>query len=129
MTYAIRIPSSPCSGVPSRTRDFTIIANDNGYNDSVEHYQPGNSSWAWPVMNVNRCDFVKITIINTDTQTHGFSIAYYALGTLQKGTEIPGQQTLLFPTFQAVKAGRFQVYCTVLCTVHWAMLNGLLIVS
>jgi heme/copper-type cytochrome/quinol oxidase subunit 2 len=129
MTYAVGIPRSPCSGVPSATRYFTIIASDDGYNDSVAHYQPGNSSWAWPVMNVNRCDFVKITIINTVTQTHGFSITYYALGTLGKGTEIPGQQTLQFPTFQATKAGSFRVYCTVLCTVHYAMLNGLLIVS
>lgn len=120
MTYAVGIPSSPCSGVAGNTRHFTIVASDSGYNDSVDH-----SGQTWPVMNVNRCDIVKITIINTVTQTHGFAISYYAV----KGTEIPGGQTLQFPAFQAVKTGRFTVYCTVLCTIHYAMLNGLLTVS
>jgi hypothetical protein len=123
MTYAIGIPSSPCSGVTGTTRNFTIIASDSGYNDSVTHNaSPSNP---WPVMSVSRCDIVKITIINTVTQTHGFAVAYYAV----KGIEIPGQQTIQFPPFQAVKAGKFTVYCTVLCTIHYAMLNGLLNVS
>jgi hypothetical protein len=120
MTYAVGIPSSPCSGIAGSTRNFTIIASDTGYNGSADHM-----GQAWPVMNVNRCDIVKITIINTVTQTHGFAIDYYGV----KGTEIPGQQTILFPAFQAVKAGNFRVYCTVRCTIHPAMLNGRLNVS
>jgi hypothetical protein len=120
MTYTIGIPGSPCTGVASTTRSFTIIADDKGYNDSLNHM-----GQMWPVMNVNRCDFVKITIVNTVTQTHGFAIAYYAV----KGAEIPGQQKLVIPDFQAIKAGSFTVYCTVRCTIHYAMLNGLLNVS
>ena len=120
MTYAIGIPGSPCTGVASTTRNFTIIADDNGYNDSLHHL-----GQTWPVMNVNRCDIVKITVVNTVTQTHGFSIAYYAV----KGTEIPGQQTQQIPAFQAIRDGSFTVKCNVPCTIHYAMLNGLLNVS
>jgi hypothetical protein len=120
MTYAVGIPSSPCSGISGAARSFTIVASDSGFNDSAAHL-----GQTWPIMNVNRCDIVKITIINTVTQTHGFAIDYYAV----KGTEIPGQQTLPFPAFQAVKTGNFRVYCTVQCTVHNVMLNGLLNVS
>lgn len=120
VTYAIGIPSSPCSGIAGSIRNVTIIASDSGYNDSANHI-----GQTWPVISVNRCDIVKITIVNADTQTHGFAIDYYG----SKGTDVPGQQTILFPTFQAVKAGGFRVYCIILCTVHKFMLNGILKVS
>lgn len=119
-TYAIGIPNSPCYGVAGATRNFAIIASSNGFNDSVDH--PGQT---WPLFHVNRCDTVKITIINTDTQAHGFAIAYYGI----RGTEIPGQQTQSFPPFLASKSGQFVVYCIIRCTVHWAMLNGLMVVE
>lgn len=118
-TFAIGLPASPCAGISGVTRNFTIIASPNGYNDSSEH------TGSWPQMTVNRCDLVNITIVNNDVQTHGFAIAYYAT----KGTEVIGQQTYYFPIFQATRAGEFQVYCNVFCTVHKLMQNGLLTVS
>lgn len=119
VTFAIGLPTSPCTGVTGVTRNFTIIASTNGFNDSNEH------TGSWPQMNVNRCDLVNITLINSDTQTHGFAIEYYGV----KGAELIGQQTYYFPIFQATRAGRFQVYCNVPCSIHVLLQKGLLIVS
>jgi heme/copper-type cytochrome/quinol oxidase subunit 2 len=120
MTFAIGLPSSPCAGITGTTRYFTIVASSNGFNDSLHHQQ-----WSWPVMTVHRCDIVKITIINSDTQTHGFAVDYYAT----RGTDVPGQQTYTAPvSFQASKIGQFRVYCISFCTIHTFMQNGLLTV-
>ena len=118
-TLAIGLPSSPCAGITPVTRTFTIIASQTGFNDSSQH------TGSWPQMTVNKCDLVSITIINRDVQTHGFAIDYYGV----KGAELIGQQTYLFPVFQATRAGQFRVYCNVYCTIHNQMQNGLLIVS
>lgn len=117
MTFAIGLPGSPCAGISGTTRTFTIIADVNGFNGSVSHQQG-----SWPVMTVHRCDIVKVTIINKDTQTHGFAVDYYAT----RGTDISGQQTLPVQPFQASKEGQFRVYCISLCTIHAFMQNGLL---
>ena len=117
LTFAIGLPGSPCSGITGTTRNFTIKATVNGFNDSVNHQQE-----SWPVMSVHRCDIVKITMINGDTQTHGLGIDYYAA----KGTDLPGGQTLSEPPFLASRIGHFRVYCTTLCTIHQFVLNGLL---
>jgi hypothetical protein len=120
LTFAIGLPSSPCAGITGTIRNFTIIANSDGFNDSVHHQQG-----SWPVMTVNRCDIVNIKIVNNDTQTHGLAVDYYAT----RGTDISGQQTLPLPSFQATKTGQFRVYCTSFCTIHEFMQNGLLTVS
>ena len=118
MTFAIGLPSSPCAGISGTTRNFTIVASYDGFNDSVHHQQG-----PWPVMTVHRCDLVKVTIINMDTQTHGFAVDYYAT----RGTDVQGQQTLPVPvSFQASKIGQFRVYCISFCTIHGFMQNGLL---
>jgi heme/copper-type cytochrome/quinol oxidase subunit 2 len=118
MTFGIGLPGSPCAGVSGTTRNFTIVASPEGFNDSVDHQQG-----SWPVMTVHRCDTVEFTIINTDTQTHGFAVDYYAT----RGTDVPGQQTFPVPIlFQASKLGQFRVYCISFCTIHAFMQNGLL---
>ena len=119
MTFAISLPSSPCAGITGSTRTFTIIANLEGFNDSANH------QGSWPIMSVQRCDTVKITIVNTDTQTHGFAVSYYA----PKGLEIPARQTSSPVTFLAAKAGQFRAYCIVPCGIHIAMQSGLLTVT
>lgn len=115
MTFAIGLPSSPCSGVVSLTRSFTIIANSNGFNESMYHQQI-----SWPVLTVHRCDIVKITVMNKDIQTHGLAVDYYAT----RGTDIQGQQTLSLPPFLAYKTGQFRVYCNSRCTIHEFLQNG-----
>jgi hypothetical protein len=123
VTLVIGLPSSPCAGTTGITHSFTILENLNGYNDSAFH--PG--SWLtnpWPVMNVRQCDMVVIKIMNTDTQTHGFAVDFYAV----RGTEIQGGQSLTVQ-FLASKVGQFRVYCNVLCSVHSSMLYGSLKVT
>src|SRR6266849_9595469 len=93
MTFAVGLPGSPCEGIAGTTRNFTIVASINGFNDSKYH------QGQWPIMNVHRCDIVKVTIINPDTQTHGFAVAYYAA----RGIEIQGGQTLSVSPFLATK--------------------------
>jgi len=119
MTFAIGLPSSPCAGITGTTRNFTIVASINGFNDSKYH------QGQWPVMTVHRCDIIKVTIINPDTQTHGFAVDYYAT----RGTEIQGGQTLSVPPFLASKIGQFRVFCISFCTAHTFMQNGLLNVA
>jgi hypothetical protein len=119
MTFAISLPGSPCAGITGTTRNFTVVANANGFNDSVNHQQG-----SWPVISVHRCDIVKVTIINGDTQAHGFAVDYYAT----RGIEIQGEQTLPVPPFQATKSGQFRVFCISICTIHAFMQNGLMIV-
>ena len=125
MTYVvgIRLPSLPqvpsCNGVTGVTLNFTIVASENGYNDSVNH-----QGQSWPVMDVGRCDTVNIKVVNSDVQPHGFAIDYYAA----KGVEISGGQSISVQ-FLAAKPGQFRVYCSIFCTVHYAMLSGLMTVS
>jgi hypothetical protein len=123
MTFAIGLPSSPCAGFTSTVHRFTIIEDVNGYNDSALH----SGSWPtkpWPVMNAHQCEMVIIKIVNTDTQTHGFAIDFYAT----RGTEIQGGQSVTVQ-FLVSKAGQFRVYCNVPCSIHWSMLYGSLNVS
>jgi len=117
MTFAIGLPSSPCAGITGAIRSFTVVADINGFNDSVNHQQG-----SWPVLTVHRCDIVKVTIVNGDTQVHGFAVDYYAI----RGTEIQGGQTLPVPPFLATKSGQFRVFCISFCTIHAFMQNGLL---
>jgi hypothetical protein len=111
-------PPSPCAGVTGAIRSFTITVDLSGYNGSK--YQTG----PWPVVSVQRCDNVVFTVINSDTQSHGFAVAYYS----NVGLELVGgaQQTL---KFQATRMGQFKLYCTINCSVHILMQNGLLNVA
>ena len=111
-------PPSPCTGITGAIRSFTIIADLTGYNGSQSHFG------SWPVVTVQRCDNVVFTVINNSTESHGFAVASYS----NAGLELVGgaRQTL---KFQATKTGQFQIYCTIKCSVHYLMLNGLLNVT
>ena len=111
-------PPAPCSGVTGAIRSFTVIADTAGYNGS--QYQTG----PWPVVTVQRCDHVVFNVINYSTESHGFAVAYYS----NAGLELVGgaHQKL---EFQTTKAGQFKLYCTIPCSVHNLMLNGLLNVT
>jgi len=102
---------------------FLIVASLLGFNDSVDHGVPQNS---WPVMNVRLGQNVTIVVCNADpAQDHGFQIAHYYDARLVSVT--PGE--VLTVSFVADTAGSFRIYCSIPCTVHWAMLSGELIVS
>lgn len=102
--------------------NFTIIANQDGFNGSVLKGVPKNY---WPVLCVKEGTYVTIVVINNDpVQPHGFSITHYFD---QSIALMPGQKFVF--RFYADETGAFYIRCTVLCTVHWAMLSGIIIVK
>jgi hypothetical protein len=111
-------PPLPCSGITGAIRSFTIIVDLSGYNGSGSHIG------SWPVVTVQRCDTVVFTVINNDTQAHGFAVASYS----NVGLELVGGDHLTLK-FQATRIGQFGIYCTIKCTVHYLMQNGLLNVT
>jgi heme/copper-type cytochrome/quinol oxidase subunit 2 len=106
----------------SYSSSFTIVATQDGFNDSIQHGVPKNY---WPIVCVREGTLVTIKIVNEDNvQPHGFSISKYFEG---GASVMPGQTYTI--SFYASQKGYFLIRCNVLCTVHWAMLSGLLIVS
>ncbi len=105
----------PCTTGTLRT--FSLVSTLNGFNDSAAH-----PSQQWPVLTVSRCDTVKIHLVNEDSsQAHGLAVALYENGGVTAG---PGQTVTI--NFQANRTGQFKVYCSILCSIHSAMLNGVL---
>jgi hypothetical protein len=102
---------------------FLIIASLRGFNDSIDHGVPANN---WPIMDAKAGQNVTIVVCNADpSQAHGFQIDHYYDARLV--SLAPGQ--VLRVSFIATQAGTFRVYCQILCSVHWAMQNGQLVVS
>ena len=115
------------SGGPSRTAlpsdcvrptdGFLVIASNRGYNDSIGHGAPER---AWPIINVTEGQTVNIAICNTDVQAHGFQITHYYDS--QIVSVAPNQ--VLHVSFVANKAGVFQIYCSIFCSIHVFMQSG-----
>ena len=102
---------------------FLIVASLQGFNDSVDHGVPANY---WPIMNVRVGQNVTIVVCNSDpSQAHGFQIDHYYDNRLV--SLAPGQ--VLRVSIIAAQAGSFRVNCQILCSVHWAMQSGRLVVS
>jgi len=121
-----RGPQSESGGLPSYcsrpSGGFLIVASARGYNDSVDHGVPASS---WPVIRVQKGSTVSITVCNTDVQAHGFQVTHYLDSRIE--TVSPGQA--LTVTFVADESGSYRIYCSIFCTVHWAMQSGELVVS
>ncbi len=100
---------------------FLIIENGKGYNDSVDHGVPQNY---WPILCVHKGDTVKITVENTGSEPHGFSIANY----YEQGIILPEGQIATI-NFVADNAGSFIMKCDIFCSVHYWMLSGVLVVD
>jgi FtsP/CotA-like multicopper oxidase with cupredoxin domain len=100
---------------------YVVIANERGYNDSIDHGTPQNY---WPVLCVHPGQQVTIKVKNTGTEPHGFSIGRY----FEAGESIPQGQSFTF-NFVADRSGSFLIYCTILCAVHPWMQDGLLVVN
>jgi len=101
---------------------FLIIASFNGFNDSVDHGVPAAN---WPLIGVQKGANVTVMVCNADSQPHGFQIAHYFDSSIE--AVAPGQ--VLTVSFVADQAGTFKIYCSILCTVHWAMISGQLTVK
>ncbi|HEV2137980.1 MAG TPA: cupredoxin domain-containing protein [Nitrososphaerales archaeon] len=101
---------------------FLIIADANGFNDSINHGVPQNS---WPIITVQKGTNVTITVSNTDLEAHGFQVAHYFESSIQ--TVAPG--TSLKVSFVADQTGSFRIYCSIVCGVHAFMQSGELVVQ
>lgn len=101
---------------------FLVVAAYDGFNDSVDHGVPAN---AWPVINVRQGQNVTITVCNADSQPHGFQVAHY----YDSRTVALDSGQVITVTFTAEQPGSYKIYCSILCTVHWAMVSGELVVS
>ena len=98
---------------------YLIIMSEYGYNDSV--LEGAGPTKAWPVITVNEGSTVDITICNADkVQAHGFQIATYFDSQIE--ALAPGQ--VLRVSFVATRAGTFQIYCAIFCTIHLFMEYG-----
>lgn len=103
---------------------FLIIADLQGFNDSVTHIQKSPNE-PWPVIKVHTGDRVNIMVCNNDDYSpHGFAIEHY----LDSGVALMPHETFRI-SFVADKAGIFTMYCNIFCPVHPYMLNGQLIVT
>ena len=101
---------------------FLIIANANGFNDSIDHGVPQNS---WPIVTVQKGTTVTITVYNSDVVAHGFQVAHYFDSPIQ--TIPPGMS--LKVTFVTNTTGIFRIYCSIFCPVHSFMQSGELLVQ
>ena len=101
---------------------YLIVTSANGFNDSVDHGVPANP---WPVIDVAKGSTVTILVCNADNQAHGFQVAHYFNSSIE--TLAPGRA--LTVSFSATETGTFAIYCSIPCTIHWAMQSGRLVVS
>ena len=100
-----------------QARNFTIMADENGYNGSVQHGIP------WPIITVHQGDNVTITVINDGkVEAHGFAIYQYFPQGFIVG---PGESDTF--SFTANVSGNFTFYCNVFCTVHQFMVGELVV--
>jgi FtsP/CotA-like multicopper oxidase with cupredoxin domain len=109
--------SLPAAPLPVQAQSFTIIADSNGFNESVQHGLP------WPVISVHVGENVTIIVLNEDRlETHGFAIVGY----FDKGLIVgPGENDSV--SFTARTAGNFTMYCNIFCTVHEFMVGELMV--
>ncbi len=115
----INISNATGTGINSSSSAyFTIVASDQGYNQSILHGAPSNP---WPVIKVKLGTHISITIINNDTiEPHGFAINHY----FDRGVAIqPGQSYTV--SFVADEAGNFIIYCNIPCSIHVYMIAEL----
>ncbi len=99
-----------------------IVASITGFNDSADHGVPASP---WPVVQVSKGTLVNFTVYNSDKQAHGFQVAHYFDSSIE--TIAPGQT--IHVSFIANETGTFRIYCSIFCTIHWAMQSGELIVT
>lgn len=107
------------SGCSKPTSGFLVIASNRGFNDSIDHGAPATP---WPVITVHQGQQVNIVVCNTDVQAHGFQITHYLESSIE--SVAPGQ--LIHVSFMADQQGNFDIYCSIFCSIHAFMQNGLL---
>src|SRR5256712_6651016 len=94
-----------------------LVADQDGYNDSVHHSRP------WPLIQVQRGETVKIVVCNLDrVSPHGFEINNYV-----NPVQLTAGQSFA-TAFVADRPGNYSMISSIVCPVHQYMLYGLLVV-
>ncbi len=123
VTYEVDLNKSGSASLPAGcvrpAGGFLIIASNTGYNDSIDHGAPAKP---WPILTVHQGQNVSIVVCNIDEQAHGFQVNHYFDKSIE--TIVPGQ--VLRVSFIADETGNFDIYCSILCTIHIYMQSGLL---
>jgi hypothetical protein len=110
------------AGCVKPANGYLIVANQNGFNDSIQHGAPTRQ---WPIINIKEGATVDITVCNSDVQAHGFQVTHYFDSNIE--TVSPGE--VVHVSFVADRVGNFTIYCSIFCSVHIYMQSGLLAVS
>jgi len=110
------------SGCLKPADGFLIIANSQGYNDSLDHGAPAQS---WPILDIAEGSSVTITVCNTYQQTVSFQVAHYLQSEIE--SVLPGH--VLTVSFFADQKGTFDIYCEIFCAIHLYLQGGELRVS
>lgn len=113
-TSSVQILPAACK---KPTGGYLIVANINGFNDSISH---GRQSNPWPMITVSKGDGVKLVVCNSDFQAHGFQIGSYFDSRIES---IAPRQAITI-SFVADKVGTFTMYCSIFCSIHIYMQNG-----
>jgi hypothetical protein len=118
VTPSVTVTKSTCN---QPAGFIVIIADLSGFNNSIGHGAPIHP---WPVVQVEKEQVVRFLVCNLDqTQAHGFAVSYY----FDAGVPIlPGEAYRI--VFTASRAGAFEIFCNIFCTIHIYM-RGQLIVS
>ena len=106
----------------AKVQHILVIASITGFNDSAGHGVPSSP---WPIVQVSKGTLVNFTVYNEDKQAHGFQVSHYLDTPIE--TIAPGQKVSF--SFVANETGTFRIYCSIFCTVHWAMQSGELVVA
>jgi len=95
---------------------YLIIANEEGFNDSIAHGAP---TITWPVVTVKVGSTVHIEVCNADRQAHGFQVTHY----FDSNIETVSLGQVINVSFVADRPGTFEIYCSIFCSIHIYMQN------
>jgi FtsP/CotA-like multicopper oxidase with cupredoxin domain len=91
---------------------FLIVVSQYGYNDSI--LQGAGPGKPWPIVIATQGQLVRISVCNTDIESHGFQVATYVQSTVN--IIKPGEEQDF--TFTANQEGTYGIYCAIPCDLH-----------
>ena len=108
------------SGCVKPVGGFLLVTTNLGWNNSILH-----GTLPYPILTVTEGQNVTIVVCNIDNQDHGVQIYHYYDSSIV--SEAPGQ--VLTVNFVADKAGSFEIFCSIFCTIHPQMIGELNVTS
>jgi hypothetical protein len=104
---------------------FSIIADEKGFNDSMDYLKASNFTRPYPVIEVQQGSTVHVLFCNySHFEAFGLAIQYY----FDTGTVVmPGNATVI--TFLAKDPGNYSMYNNIFVPVHAFVESGRLVVK